>query len=442
MSFPKIILQDSFDYQHDQILSKIVDDPAILSKTASSNVVAQWGDIEPKKNHSLVHLIALGSTEAYGPNRNADGFKVAFCRSSHPTFITHGSLFRDHKNKDHSKKDGTIEKTAFNEDMKRVELLVAANHEKCADWLEKLEKGQKVAFSMGLDCDHDICSCCGNKAKTRKDYCQCMKKSAGQILPDGRKVFVDNPSGRWNDISYVGRGADMIAMDLRKVASEGSSVMTGADLADLMFLSYGTPKSAKEEMVQKLSNIEKKIQAMGVKSPQRKAIDGAKICKKATDLFAFIDSPTRIFSELAGLNAVLSFKDFFKVALGGQYSNFENEINDAAKYVHRCFSIIEQNESSAQKVASSESYRCTKATSSFLPADARNQIIADFSVNLASGRVTKEACLGMDVEHESVEGLPSSKALYLLEEYAAYKIAALEAINVSNEETLFNVMLQ
>lgn len=168
---PKLILSGSFCDDLEWAPASIVDDPDILKKCASSKVVDEWGDVSPRKNASLIHLIGLGAHEVTGPNRNGDTFRADFLKVAHPTFIKHGALYRDHKNKDYSKREGDILKTAFNDDMGRVELLVSANHDKCSDWLSEIEKGKRVDFSMGFDCEFDLCSICGNKAPTRKHYC-------------------------------------------------------------------------------------------------------------------------------------------------------------------------------------------------------------------------------------------------------------------------------
>lgn len=46
-----------------------------------------------------VHLIALGATEFYGPNRNGDGFKEATCRQCHRSFVKHAGLQEPRKQK-------------------------------------------------------------------------------------------------------------------------------------------------------------------------------------------------------------------------------------------------------------------------------------------------------------------------------------------------------
>ena len=92
---PKIVASGSFDFEDDG-LAHIVDDPDILRKCASSSVVHQWGDIGPKKNASLIHLVAMGAHETTGPNRNGDAWREAFLKQAHPTFKEYGALYRNH----------------------------------------------------------------------------------------------------------------------------------------------------------------------------------------------------------------------------------------------------------------------------------------------------------------------------------------------------------
>lgn len=74
-----------------------------------------------------IHMFAVGATEFYGPNRNGDGFKEATCRKYHPTFVKHARWYRNHANKDTKKSYGIVKFSAYNERMKRIELIVALN---------------------------------------------------------------------------------------------------------------------------------------------------------------------------------------------------------------------------------------------------------------------------------------------------------------------------
>ena len=180
-----------------------------------------------------VHLIALGASEAYGPNRNGDGFKEATCKEYHDTFVKFAKFFRNHKNKPDrgDPSFGIIKSSAYNAPMRRVELLVALNADKSAadrnkgfvadTELEKLAKGDDIAVSMACRVPYDSCSWCGNKAKTRSEYCGHEKCAAGgckdnltrliKMGDDMHHLHVDNPTPTWFDISRVFRPADRIA---------------------------------------------------------------------------------------------------------------------------------------------------------------------------------------------------------------------------------------
>ena len=64
----------------------------------------------------------------------------------------------------------------------------------------------------------DVCSICGHRAPTRKEYCEHARMQLRQVLPNGEKVCVHNPSPRFFDISFVYRPADPTGYMLKKVA--------------------------------------------------------------------------------------------------------------------------------------------------------------------------------------------------------------------------------
>jgi hypothetical protein len=180
-----------------------------------------------------VHLIALGASEAYGPNRNGDGFKEATCKQYHDTFVKFARFFRNHKNKPDrgDPSFGVVKSSAYNDSMRRVELLVGLNADKSAAdrndgfvadaEIEKIAKGDDLAVSMACRVPHDTCSWCGNNAKTRSEYCGSEKCAAGgckdnltrlvKMGDDMHHLHVDNPTPTWFDISRVFRPADRIA---------------------------------------------------------------------------------------------------------------------------------------------------------------------------------------------------------------------------------------
>lgn len=158
--FPKIVTPSSFDWSDDVVLSSLVDDPDVFRKTAGSKVVDLWGPVEPIPGHSIIHLIALSDFEKTGCNLNSDAFESHICKKLHPTFVKRAKLYRNHQvgpKKGETPKpggydEGYVIKSAHNDEMGRTELLIAASHDKCADWLGDLEAGDPVAFSMGFNC--------------------------------------------------------------------------------------------------------------------------------------------------------------------------------------------------------------------------------------------------------------------------------------------------
>ena len=209
------------------------------------------------KDEELIHLLAVGTTEDYGANRNGDGFKRATCRDYHDTFQKLAKFYRDHKNKNRSISYGRLIKSAYNDKMKRIELLVGLNTTPEAakrndglvadKELEKLAAGKEIPVSMACKVAMDICSYCGNKAPTIADYCtgtheggHCkaggLKNNIGRLVEiDGgvHQLHADNPAPQFFDISHVFRPADRIAYvtgSLEKAAAAGH-VVKSAELA-------------------------------------------------------------------------------------------------------------------------------------------------------------------------------------------------------------------
>ena len=140
-------------------------DKRALVKEAGPAFADMAGDIEVKKGEVPVHLIALGATENVGPNRNADRFSESTCRKYHDTFRKKAKFYRNHENKDPSKSYGYVKLSAYNPDMRRVELLTMLNEdEKAASRndgfvadkeLEKLAKEEDIPVSMACVTDPD-----------------------------------------------------------------------------------------------------------------------------------------------------------------------------------------------------------------------------------------------------------------------------------------------
>lgn len=177
-----------------------------------------------------VHLIALGSYEAYGPNLKGDAFRESVLQKYHPTFLK-GRFYRYHENTNPKKSYGIVKASAYNPVMRRVELLVGLNgNEEAArrngglvadKELTKLASGEPFPVSMSCWVAYDECAICGNKARFRKEYCTPEKCPGGgcrdnlcklvKVGSDIRHVFVFNHQPEFFDISMVIKPADRTA---------------------------------------------------------------------------------------------------------------------------------------------------------------------------------------------------------------------------------------
>ena len=76
---------------------------------------------------------------------------------THKTFETHGKVYRHHKNSDPKKSHGDVVKSAHNNEMNRVELIIKVPDATWGDELQKLASGVDVPFSMSCRIPHDSC---------------------------------------------------------------------------------------------------------------------------------------------------------------------------------------------------------------------------------------------------------------------------------------------
>lgn len=258
----------------------IGNDRADLVKRAGAEFVEKAQHIKFAKDEVPVHLIAIGATEDYGPNRNGDGFKRACCEKYHETFVKHARFYRDHLNKNPAKSYGLVKASAYHEPMRRIELICALNATKeAADRngglvadkeLEKLARGDDIGVSMACTIPFDVCSHCGNQAKTRAEYCDStengghckaggLKHNMGKCASDGSILYADNPNPRFFDISHVFRPADRIAYISGQLKA-ASAFVSGAELAERLGVTAPTlldVGSQSPRVLEQLSALEK-----------------------------------------------------------------------------------------------------------------------------------------------------------------------------------------
>lgn len=198
---------------------KVCSDPCFI-KQANSDLKDFIETLKPDPKYLYLHIIALGSGEYYGPNTNGDYFPEDGLVKYHHTFKEIAKHFKHHDNKDTSPSYGHVPFSTYNPIMRRVELVIAVDKEKAPDLVEKVERGERLAYSMSCRIPWDQCSICGNRSSKKPEYCDHIKNHLMEVMPDGRQVYMVNPEPVFFDISYVLRPADKTAMLLRKVAVE------------------------------------------------------------------------------------------------------------------------------------------------------------------------------------------------------------------------------
>jgi len=307
-----------------------------LIKSASNKTRLFIKDVIPEKGYTYLLLLAMGAGEYYGCNKNGDYFSEVDLKNKHSTFVTHGKVFKHHKNKSTDKSYGEVVFSNYNEDMKRVELVVKVIDSECPDIISKVKNDQDIPVSMSCRLKFDICSICNNKARSTVEYCDHLKNQMGDILPNGKQVYAINPDPTFFDISFVWRPADRIAYVLEKVASSSEGYISSAVLAEqegLIDNDYKFEKlsSSKRALLDKLADIEKEIVSLGSDAenvPDREkkydVVFNSITPDELEELEGFvkdkdIDFPC-IANNLGREGIFLNFPDFIKKFLGNNIS--------------------------------------------------------------------------------------------------------------------------
>lgn len=315
-----------------------------LKKSAACFHQSDIDDIPRDPKMAILHVNALGDYEFYSANRNADAFTERGGRFSlespkqgsapfvdiavgnvqtHPTFVTSGRVYRNHVNDDPAKSYGPIYKSAHNDKMKRVELLIGVPVDEFRDDLQKLASGDQLSWSMSARVSHDNCSICGNKAKKASEYCDHIRNMKGQITKKGNVVAMLNDNMTFFDISQVRRPADRIAHTLRKVAS----VCTDQNVdffpnalglrAPRYLFKIGHPKIAEfHTLISKLADIEKEIPSE-VEALHVYSIGNGDLPEEQISSMCGCN-PNDVLDAAGEKNLMLSLKDLIRLVSGNK----------------------------------------------------------------------------------------------------------------------------
>jgi hypothetical protein len=234
----------------------------VKSAAADDRIQNFAKDIKPEADKIYVHILAMGSGEYFGANRNGDYFPEENLKKYHETFFTSPAhIFKHHVNKNPEIAIGKVIFSVYNERMHRVEVIAWVDKNKGYDYVQKIEKGMFPSTSMACHTPYDTCSVCGNRARSRQEYCDHLKTQLGRVMPNGVKVMAINDGPlKFFDMSFVFKPADITSSVMQKVAFAESQVLSSAENAELHGL---VEKSAQ---IKKLSELIKEIEGQVIGS--------------------------------------------------------------------------------------------------------------------------------------------------------------------------------
>jgi hypothetical protein len=450
-----------------------------LTKAGSDNSELR---VEKTAGQTDALVIALGAYEGTGANRNGDIFKEAACIEHYKTFIKSGSkkdgkydgraLNRHHKNKPEDPKYGNIKAAAYNHKMKRIELVIGMDKDKCAEEIQKLAEGKQINVSMAAKVAYDKCTWCGHEAKTDNHRCSHIPKSLGEINKQGEMCSMDNVDPRWFELSIVGRPADRIGMSL-KLASDNGYIKTANDYKALYpgfvappddeVLRISKYASEKRDLVRKLAAIEKHIEGIATQGPKNssekyvseqksKLKHGDNISEDTMDELRKYE-PSKLLKALADQGIIFSPEDFVKYLFGTKSvgANSGDMFSKIRKHLPSMFSDLSED---GDDEVNEERYEPSQ--SGMIPKDllkiVRN-LFEDHSLfdKPVHGRVMKITIVKrlpvakLDKSHDKREISKEASIKEIAKQYAAYKLAALHYLDAHDKldnETLFNALIQ
>lgn len=265
-------------------------DKDVLHKQASC-FEAEYDKFERKPKHQYIHLISVAAGETYGHNSRADfyngkSYDVTVPKPKrngptiitldggisefHKTFMQEGGCYTEHCNKhDGAKPQGYIVAEKYNEPMHRAELIIGVRDGEWDDDIQRLSQGKPLKFSIGADVSRDICSICGNIARTEGEHCDHYFNQRGGIDEEGNSIYVISDTGVYHDISRVRVPAERIAFSIKKVASDNYNTITNSQptiqpkLSSAKYFLKTASAKNRFDTLSKLSKIEKQIPAQG-----------------------------------------------------------------------------------------------------------------------------------------------------------------------------------
>jgi hypothetical protein len=435
------------DFKSDVAPIYIINEQNDLVKRAADKTIEKRKSDGKYGKQTDLHVIALGSYEGYGANRNLDSFSEEDCRKNKDTFLKAWGqpdgrgVCRNHKNKPKDPRYGTIKQASYNDKMRRLELLIGLDNDKCGPEIEKVASGGQVCFSMAAKLAHDTCSECGHKSYDGdKDRCDCIKHKLGDITKTGNIIHMLNPNPNWGELSIVGRPADRIAYSIKTASTHLTPKVAfiGDELDDVPDrLKVSKKASDKHTIISKLAEIEKRIDAVGVKASKEK-LDSAKADRKHLSQETIEElrrwEPSKVFKELADNGIVLTPEEFMKYLFADKVK--DGDVEGMKSHLKDVYS--EADKKHGGEIANNE--RFEPASIGGLMQKAKNMVAKLREGHSFFGEPAKRRVMSMTI----VMGFKPKEAAYrdktasvsdeaLAKQYAAYKVAAVNYLDEQNK---------
>lgn len=435
------------------------DDLTSFIKRAGHQFVDALRNITFAPGEIPIHMYAIGATEFYGPNRNGDGFKTANCKKYHPTFVKHARWYRNHANKDPKKSYGIVKFSAFNEQMKRIELIVALNGTKEAaerngglladKEQEKVARGdENWGVSMACRVPFDVCSGCQKQARHRGEYCTADTCKYGgltynitKVAADGHVLHADNPDPTFFDISDVYRPADRIAFVLGHAKAASGYSKGGATLAeeagvgypyDVLTAGMAPSVAAQIKLAYELAEIEERIHKDPVSfvGNLNRAFDPAlQVPVDGVDrLSKTASGRSQVWNALASRKVLLPARDFIRVVTGEALDKVAGLADRVIQRLPGVYGRLISNEN-LESVIALNPYQTDRATASPSVQWWAEKSAADHS--LAPSHVERRVMLSAlrSLATPTLKGIAKEaadeQAEGLAQQFALYKIAFL-----------------
>lgn len=468
-----IKFSDTQDWNWDIDPVQLIHNVNTLTKAGADNSELK---VEKTAGQTDALVIALGAYEGTGANRNGDIFKEAECLKNYQTFVKSGSKKRDgsydgralnrhHKNKPEDPKYGNIKAASYNQKMRRVELVIGLDNDKCAEEIQKLAEGKQINVSMAAKVAYDKCTWCGYEAKDDRHRCKHIPKELGEINKRGEMCSMDNINPKWFELSIVGRPADRIGMSL-KLASDNSYIKTAADYKSLYpgfvvpdddSLYISKHASEKRELLRKLAALEKHVDAVLTNKPKdskdkylaehkTKLSESDSISESTMDELRKHE-PSKLLKALADQGIIFSPEDFIKYLFGSnKLGKSEDLFSKVKSRLPSIFSSLNDDDAvNNEKYEPSHSSSLPKGLSSLVKTLFDDHSLFEAPAQSRIMRITIVKKRPSDKSKHKEEPSKEAAVKEITEQYAAYKLAALRYLDEQNkldDDFLLNSLIQ